>query len=65
MSDTRSSSSVIASGAESRRKRRRGRYRDGLDHTPGACCPLCSRECYRAKLRSVAFTLPASFRAAR
>jgi hypothetical protein len=38
---------------------------EGLDHKPGTCCPSCSPECYRAKLRSLAFTLPASFRAAR
>jgi hypothetical protein len=37
----------------------------GLDHQPGTCRPSCSPECYRAKLRSLAFTLPASFRAAR
>lgn len=37
----------------------------GLDHQPGTCRPTCSPECYRAKLRSLAFTLPASFRAAR
>ena len=38
---------------------------EGLDHKPGTCRPSCSPECYRAKLRSLAFTLPASFRAAR
>jgi hypothetical protein len=39
--------------------------REGLDHDVGACRPSCSPECYRAKLRSLAFTLPARFRAAR
>jgi hypothetical protein len=38
---------------------------EGLDHEPGTCRPSCSAECYRAKLRSLAFSLPASFRAAR
>jgi hypothetical protein len=38
---------------------------EGLDHQVGTCRPSCSPECYRAKLRSLAFTLPASFRAAR
>ena len=37
----------------------------GLDHRPGTCRPSCSPECYQAKLRSLAFTLPAGFRAAR
>jgi hypothetical protein len=35
------------------------------DHTPGTCRPSCSPECYQAKLRSLAFSLPAGFRAAR
>ena len=39
--------------------------REGLDHQVGSCRPSCSPECYRVKLRSLAFTLPASFRAAR
>ncbi len=38
---------------------------EGLDHEPGTCRPSCSSECYRAKLGSLAFSLPASFRAAR
>ena len=38
---------------------------EGRDHEPGTCRPSCSAECYRAKLRSLAFSLPASFRAAR
>lgn len=38
---------------------------EGLDHQVGACRPSCSPECYRAKLRSLGFALPASFRAAR
>ena len=38
---------------------------EGRDHEPGTCRPSCSPECYRAKVRSLAFTLPASFRAAR
>jgi hypothetical protein len=37
----------------------------GLHHKPGTCRPSCSPECYQAKLRSLAFTLPAGFRAAR
>jgi hypothetical protein len=36
-----------------------------LDHQPGTCRPSCSPECYRTKVRSLAFTLPAGFRAAR
>jgi hypothetical protein len=49
-----------------------GRYADhmgsrskGLDHEPGTCRPSCSSGCYQAKLRTLSFTLPASFRAAR
>ena len=38
---------------------------EGRAHEPGTCRPSCSAECYRAKLRSLAFSLPASFRAAR
>jgi hypothetical protein len=42
-----------------------GGWMESLDHGPGTCRPSCSPRCYRAKLRSVALTLPDSFRAAR
>jgi hypothetical protein len=38
---------------------------EDLRHKRGTCRPSCSPECYQAKLRSLAFTLPAGFRAAR
>lgn len=38
---------------------------EGLRHEPGTCRPSCSPECYGVKIRSLAFALPASFRAAR
>ena len=39
--------------------------RNGLEHEPGTCRPSCSPGCYQAKLRTLSFTLPAGFRAAR
>ena len=68
MSEGPSSSSVVVSGGESTRTRQYGRLRNGMEglyHKPGTCRPSCSRECYQAKLRSLAFNLPAGFRAAR
>lgn len=38
---------------------------ENIDHRPGTCRPSCSPKCYLAKVRSLAFTLPANFRAAR
>jgi hypothetical protein len=38
---------------------------EGFDHEPGTCRPSCSPGCYRAKLRTLSFSLPAGFRAAR
>ena len=68
MSEGPRSSSVVVSGGESTRTRQYGCLRNGMEdlyHKPGTCRPSCSPECYRAKLRSLAFTLPAGFRAAR
>jgi hypothetical protein len=36
---------------------------DEDQHDPGACYPICSPACWRAKLKSLTLTLPTSFQA--
>lgn len=30
----------------------------GVDHEPGTCSPSCSKDCFKAKIKSQAFVLP-------